>query len=812
MKTNKLTLILLSVFVLMLLVFPNYSNAETSKIEYTRIEETSTLNIGKLYFSPIIFRNFSSTSKIFGLAGIVQNNGNSAQNFIATANFYDSNYNLIATLESNQFVPANEKNSYSNVGNISKIKSGYTADDIKYYSLTVNTNNVSTSTYTYTNTNSNNSSSTYNSNSSDYVINDYKIDMIVNENNTFDITETITVYFNVSKHGIYRKLPLKNTVTRLDGTKSNNRAKITNITVNEDFTTSNRSGYTVIKIGDANRTLTGSKTYTIKYNYNIGKDPLKNADELYFNLIGDEWDTIIENVSFKITMPKSFDKSLLGFSSGNVGDTNSSNVKYSVIGNTITGTVDTTLTPGQALTVRLTLPDEYFVGAGHKIDSFSLLAIEISITFVIIAFFLWQKYGKDKQVVETVEFYPPEDYNSAEVGFLYEGSASNESIISLLIYLANKGYLKIEELEEERLFFNSKGFRITKLKDYDGNNKCEKIFFNGLFKGASAGTLNISKAKEIMKEAKLHGEKISFKDALELSMETGETKKSVTDTDLYNSFYTTLDKIKSKLNSKENKHDIFESTASGKVKWIILMIIAIFVLITIKPLAENGPARLATLPLALIFPGIGFTVLFALVLGKTNTTVYVNGKPSKSPLAPKIFGLVWGGMVGGLPWAFLVLPCLLQNTFHFITYIIGIICIAVLVIFMTIMPKRTPYGNEILGKLRGFKRFLETAEKPQLESLVMENPEYFYNILPYTYALGVSDKWINQFETIALQAPNWYDSHSGFSVHTFGTFMDSTMQSATTAMSSRPSSSSGGGSSGGGSSGGGSGGGGGGSW
>ncbi len=805
MKINKLTLILLLVFVL--LFFPNYSDAETRKIEYTSIEKTSTLNIGTLYFSPINFRNFSNTSEIFGLAGIVQNNGSSAQNFIATADFYDGNYNLIATLESNQYVPANEKNSYSNVGNISKIKSGYTADDIKYYSLTVNTNNV----YASTNTNLNNTSSTYNSNKYDYVINDYKIDMVVNENNTFDITETIKAYFNTSKHGIFRKIPLKNNVTRLDGTKSNNRAQITNITVNEDYTTSNENGYKVIKIGDANTTITGSHTYIIKYNYNIGKDPLKNVDELYYNLIGDEWDTIIENVSFNITMPKSFDESLLGFSSGNVGSTNSSNVKYSVIGNTITGTVDTVLAPGQALTVRLTLPDEYFIGAGQPMDKFSVFVIVMCLAFILIAYSLWAKYGKDDQLVETVEFYPPENYNSAEVGFLYEGSASNESIISLLIYLANKGYLKIEETEEKMLFFNSKGFRITKLKEYDGNNECERIFFNGLFKGASAGTVNMSKAKQIMQEAKLHGEKISFKDALELSMETGGTKDSVTDSDLYNSFYTTLNRIKSKMNSKENKHKIFESTASGKGKWLILMIIAVFVLITVKPILEYGEGGLAMLPFALIFPGIGFTVLFKMVFGKTNSTVYVNGRPSKSPLAPKIFGLVWGGMFGGMPWAFIVLPCLLQNTFYLITYILGIICIAILVIFKNIMPKRTPYGNEILGKLKGFKRFLETAEKPQLESLVMQNPEYFYNILPYTYALGISDKWINQFETIALQAPNWYGSHSAFSVHSFGTFMNSTMNSATTAMSSSPSSSRGG-SSGGGSSGGGSGGGGGGSW
>ena len=90
----------------------------------------------------------------------------------------------------------------------------------------------------------------------------------------------------------------------------------------------------------------------------------------------------------------------------------------------------------------------------------------------------------------------------------------------------------------------------------------------------------------------------------------------------------------------------------------------------------------------------------------------------------KLFAIIWGGMFGGMPWAFMVLPTLTQNVMYLITYIIGIISIAVLILFAKIMPKRTPFGNEMLGKLRGFKRFLETAEKPQLEALVNENPEY----------------------------------------------------------------------------------------
>ena len=155
----------------------------------------------------------------------------------------------------------------------------------------------------------------------------------------------------------------------------------------------------------------------------------------------------------------------------------------------------------------------------------------------------------------------------------------------------------------------------------------------------------------------------------------------------------------------------------------------------------------------------------------------------------------------------ILLPCVL---FSIIT---GIVTGSLIFLFKA-LPKRTPYGNEILGRIKGFKRFLETAEKEKLEAMVMENPTYFYDILPYTYVLGISDKWIEKFETIGLQSPDWYYSNNAFNVSTFGTFMNTTMKSATKTMASSPSSSSGGsgGSSGGGSSGGGSGGGGGGSW
>ena len=417
-----------------------------------------------------------------------------------------------------------------------------------------------------------------------------------------------------------------------------------------------------------------------------------------------------------------------------------------------------------------------------------IISIVIPILFLLIGYLIWKKYGKDDIVVETVEFYPPSGCNSLDVGFLYKGKAVERDVISLLVYLANKGYIKISDYEEKSLFSTSHGFKITKLKEYHGNDINERMFLRGLFTKKPEDSIF-----EIDNEV-YYNNKID----------------EVTSSDLRDNFYVTTNAILTNINSEDNKNKILEKSASDKKIFIILMAIIIYCLISIPPLIQYGEYE--DIWGALCFPVIVFTIIFTLLSGVTKT-IYVNGKPTNSPIITKLLGLFLGGMVG-MSWTSMVLPPLLHDYIYLVIYIIGMLCVLGLAICLKYLPKRTPYGNEILGKLKGFKNFLETAEKDKLEAMVMQNPTYFYDILPYTYVLGVSDKWIKKFETISLQAPSWYDSPSSFNIMTFGTFMNSTMASAQKSMSQSSSSSgsSGGGFSGGGSSGGGSGGGGGGSW
>lgn len=597
----------------------------------------------------------------------------------------------------------------------------------------------------------------------EYVLDNYDVNIVVNEDRTFDITEEIEANFRTAKHGIYRSIPVHGELKRQDGSSSKYRARITNIKVSEEYTTSYEEGFLKLKIGSADETHTGKRKYKISYTYNMGKDPLDDIDELYFNVIGTQWDTVINNVSFKIVMPKEFDASKLGFSTGAYSSTGSDIISYRVIGNTISGNTTGLLSSNEGLTIRLELPEGYFVGDGIEVEPIAYALFALPAFFCLIVAGLWSKYGKDKKIFVKPEYFPPEGKNSLDVGFLYKGAASSEDVVSLLIYLANKGYLTIEETEEKGVFSTKKGFILRKVKEYDGQDSHERKFFKGLFKS---------------------GDEVKSKD-------------------LYDKFYKTTTSIMTDVNKSENKEKIFEKR--GKIIFLaVLMVIVSMVAISVPPFMDLGDYSL--IMLATLLPGLGLTAITA---GLVN---FLTAK-SRAEKGVFFFLLFWGVLFGGVPFALMVIPELIYEPVYMIGYMIGLAFTAGQIVFVRLLPKRTDYGIQMLAEIQGFKDFLTAVEKDRIEQMVEQYPNYFFDILPYTYVLGISDKWIKKFEDINLKAPDWYSGDiSTFNMVAFGSFMNSTMTAANSNMSSTASHSSGGGGGGGGFSGGGGGGGGGGSW
>ena len=116
-----------------------------------------------------------------------------------------------------------------------------------------------------------------------------------------------------------------------------------------------------------------------------------------------------------------------------------------------------------------------------KCDAYMIGTILFGLICVLIVDRLWLEHGKDNKAPETIEKYPPKGLNPLEVGFAYKGFVVVFDVVSLLVYLANKGYITIETIEKKILFFKRTELKITKLKEYDGDNESEKTFMRGLF-------------------------------------------------------------------------------------------------------------------------------------------------------------------------------------------------------------------------------------------------------------------------------------------------------------------------------------------
>jgi hypothetical protein len=86
------------------------------------------------------------------------------------------------------------------------------------------------------------------------------------------------------------------------------------------------------------------------------------------------------------------------------------------------------------------------------------LMMLVIIAAPLLSILLWFRFGRDPQVVRTVEFYSPEGVTPAELGYIIDGAVDSKDVVSLIIYWANGGYLTIREDEEKK-------FTLIKKKD-----------------------------------------------------------------------------------------------------------------------------------------------------------------------------------------------------------------------------------------------------------------------------------------------------------------------------------------------------------
>jgi len=275
------------------------------------------------------------------------------------------------------------------------------------------------------------------------------------------VTEVIDVTFSDYNHGILRAVPSKYKDQSLDlhvVSVSSNKA------TPSEFSTYKENGNTVIKIGDANRVVTGKQNYKIIYTVDNVIGFYDTHDELYWDINGDGWLQPATKVSARIELPSglTLQSDKLACYTGSFGSTERK-CTISFNDQTITSQSTDTLYPGQTLTVIAGFNKGYFRSAtlAEKIWGLFIALLPMFIMPVIVGGYAlnkWRKYGKDPKGRGTIvpEYGPPDDMLPIEVGAIIDFNPDHKDLSAEIISLAIRGHIRIIEENKKVLLGKDK--------------------------------------------------------------------------------------------------------------------------------------------------------------------------------------------------------------------------------------------------------------------------------------------------------------------------------------------------------------------
>ena len=519
--------------------------------------------------------------------------------------------------------------------------------------------------------------------SPDYDIESYNVEISVDKDLNYTYNENINLVFNKSNTIVTKTIPYE----------------ATDININKNYVIETNKDK-LIKISSKNNT---HDSYT--YKYKIKKD--KENDDIYIIEIDNNFNNDISKLDFILTYPSSFNKNNLTFY---LNGKKVKDITYKINNQELTGSISNLKEDDKLLVI---------VDYGKiYVNSLTIITIVISILVSLFSYILWRIYGKD--VKYTIEFEKniPSKLNTIDVSLIEKGYLNNENAIYLLLDLANRGYLKISEEENNE-------FTITRIKDYDGSNYKEASFIRALFRKNM--TVNISEYIEALnKESKTPYQK--------------ELDKKITKDNIKYRLIRAIKNVMSISKSNEEKNKYFETKSNNKKTYLLFSITIILVLITSIPFIEIN--KLYLLPISVLFSSISLFILINIV-----ENVDLKKKNNKITIL-LLFAII----------ALIVLltPSFKQNRIYFIAFLIGIMAVTFILFLYKYMPKRTIHGTRLYSKIEGLKKYLNEVSDKELKLVLKDNPNYLYDILPYSYILGIESVIFNKLKKLNIEEPKWY--------------------------------------------------------
>lgn len=528
-----------------------------------------------------------------------------------------------------------------------------------------------------------------------YQINNFDMEINVNENNSFSVTENITVKFLQSgKHGIFRNLPIINTITKEEDNKiitEKYRLKYSDISATKLVEKYEENGNLILVLGDEYNTFNLGDTYTFKVKYllTVGDDKNNKYDEFYYNVLGSGWSCDI--INFKATIK--FFKDISGTKLYKYY--NNYEQEFTVSGNSILVT-ENNISYGTPITLRAKFDNGFF---STKKDNLIYYILTASIFIIgLISYLIYLKGSNKNAIISVVEFNAPEGVSPCVCGYIIDRYVDDKDLASLIVYFANKNFLKI-------ISDDNKNIKLEKLKDIENVTSYEKDIFNNIFKDDNVIALK----------------------------------------DVGNKIYKQVEKAKLKI-QKDNEAKYFKDDS---ISYYLISFLPILILV-IMGLYIGQKAIISFIPFTLVRISMLLLIVFTyLLIGLYQKRFSI--KQNKF----NILKIVYFTIIS----ISLAVYLIFANDFYYDIIFAKLFAVIsyLLSLYLSLRyNERTNEGNKLAGKLLGLKQFILSTEKDRLELLCKENPYMFFDILPYAYVFGISDVWIKKFESIIIKMPPTY--------------------------------------------------------
>ncbi len=323
----------------------------------------------------------------------------------------------------------------------------------------------------------------------------------------------------VSRHGIYRRIPLTYT---LPGERKERTIEISSIMVTDGtgkLRQSKYSGggnYMELKIGEPDVEVTGSQLYVIRYTvWGAINQDLEDKDEFYWNVTGNEWKETIAAARTDVILPLFMNENLVTKSCyvGRIGSTqpcsaSSTPQEGTGVINSVRYTYAGALHTNEGMTVAVGIPKGIFliapksttkkladsVGIYHwwRSDFFGVSALIPLIVFAVM-FRVWWTKGRDPADGTIIAAYDiPEHLTTLELAYLYSGGLKPQAISATIVDLAVRGFITIERIEKKILFITTDDYRLNFSLDADTAvlTVPEKLLYDALRASGNTGLVS----------------------------------------------------------------------------------------------------------------------------------------------------------------------------------------------------------------------------------------------------------------------------------------------------------------------------------